>query len=46
MTKFLWTQQSNFGPSPRSGGAMAFDSDRGRLVLFGGNSGTSRLGDT
>jgi hypothetical protein len=46
MTKFLWTQQSNFGPSPRSGGAMAFDSDRGRLVLFGGNTGTSRLGDT
>ncbi len=46
MNKFLWTQQSNFGPSPRSGGAMAFDSDRGRLVLFGGNSGTSRLGDT
>ncbi len=47
MTKFLWTQQSNFGPSPRSGSAMAFDSDRKRTVLFGGRSTNNTfVGDT
>jgi hypothetical protein len=31
-----WTQIQDIGPSPRSGHAMAFDEDRGALVLFGG----------
>jgi hypothetical protein len=38
MSKFLWTQRSNFGPRPRTGSAIAFDSNRGRTVLFGGSS--------
>ena len=37
MPKFLWTQRTGFGPSPRIGCAMAFDSQRGRTVLFGGD---------
>jgi hypothetical protein len=37
MSKFLWTQRSNFGPSPRVFHALAYDSNRGRVVLFGGN---------
>jgi hypothetical protein len=36
MTRLLWTQRSDFGPSPRFGHAMAFDSNRSRVVLFGG----------
>ncbi|MCK9619126.1 MAG: kelch repeat-containing protein [Methylobacter sp.] len=43
MSKFLWAQKSNFGPSPRAGHAMAFDSKRGRMVLFGGNSDAGGL---
>jgi hypothetical protein len=47
MAKFLWTQRSNFGPSPRTTSAMAFDSTRGRAVLFGGFSlPNTRYGDT
>ena len=49
-----WTQRQDFGPSPRWGHAMAFDSERGHPVLFGGvsvppgdgNVATSVLGDT
>ena len=37
MPRFLWTQRSNFGPSPRASHAVAYDSRRGRVVLFGGN---------
>ncbi|HVE92101.1 MAG TPA: kelch repeat-containing protein [Actinomycetota bacterium] len=33
------------GPSARDAHAMAYDSDRGRTVLFGGSNGTA-LGDT
>lgn len=36
MPKPLWTNRSNFGPSPRSAAAMCFDSARNRTVLFGG----------
>jgi hypothetical protein len=32
----LWTQKQNFGPSARSGHALAFDTNRSRVVLFGG----------
>ena len=47
MNRFLWTQQSNFGPSDRGVGAMAYDSVRGRVVLFGGRSSTGQIfGDT
>jgi hypothetical protein len=46
MGKFLWTQRSDFGPGQRTSHAMTFDSQRGRTVLFGGNSGDAVLGDT
>ena len=31
-----WTQRSDIGPAPRALHAMAYDSDRGRTVLFAG----------
>ena len=34
------------GPSARSAQAMAFDSESGRTVLFGGWDGASPFGDT
>jgi hypothetical protein len=33
-----WTERQDIGPSARSGHAMSFDSDRGKIVLFGGNT--------
>jgi hypothetical protein len=36
MARLLWTQKQDMGPLPRVGHAMAHDSRRGRLVLFGG----------
>ena len=36
MAHFLWTQKQDFGPKPRTGHAMAFDSTRKKTVLFGG----------
>jgi hypothetical protein len=39
-----WTQITSSGPSPRSGGAMAYDPERRAVVLFGGSGGP--LGDT
>src|SRR5262252_1416508 len=46
--RFLWTQRSAIGPAPRASHAMAFDSKRGRVVLFGGRSveGNHFFGDT
>lgn len=42
-----WTQLSSTGPSARHGHGMAYDSARGRVVLFGGGVGASDLlGDT
>ena len=38
MPKVLWTQRANFGPSRRVNSRAAFDSKRGRVVLFGGQS--------
>lgn len=48
MSKFLWTQRSNFGPSPRAFHALAYDCNRKRVALFGGNSNQagSFFGDT
>jgi hypothetical protein len=40
-----WTQVASTGPSPREGHAMAFDSARGKTVLFGGANG-NEYGDT
>jgi hypothetical protein len=44
--EYAWTLKSTTGPSPRSGHAMAYDSARGRVVLFGGFSSGVRQGDT
>lgn len=33
-----WTQRQDIGPAPRWGHSAAFDSGRGRVVLFGGAS--------
>ena len=41
-----WTAVSNSGPGPRSGCAMAFDSSRGRTVLFGGAGNAAIYGQT
>lgn len=47
MTKILWTQRGNIGASARSASAMAFNSERSRVVLFGGSSSSDVLvGDT
>jgi len=35
-----WTLRQHFGPSPRYGHSMCYDSKRGRLVLFGGGADT------
>ena len=44
-----WTLRQDIGPGPRAQHAMAFESKRGRLVLFGGQTTTNlaiTLGDT
>jgi hypothetical protein len=42
-----WTKRSLAGaPSPRLGMAMAFDSSRGVVVLFGGRTTDQRMNDT
>lgn len=41
-----WTQRQNMGPSSRSGYSMAYDSERKRVVLFGGVGSSGYLGDT
>jgi Kelch motif len=46
LSKLLWTQRGNFGPAPRFASAMAFDSTRGRTVLFGGSGIAGRMSDT
>lgn len=38
MARFLWTKKQHTGPKPRMGQGVAFDSARGRVVLFGGDS--------
>ena len=48
MTRILWTQKQDAGPRGRAHQAMAYDSNRGRTVLFGGTGGADvgSLGDT
>jgi hypothetical protein len=43
-----WTEVQDLGPGARSGHSMAYDSVRGRVVLFGGvvGSGTGLCNDT
>jgi hypothetical protein len=42
-----WRQIQDIGPGPRQFVAMAYDSDRSRSVLFGGNGQSGGfLGDT
>jgi hypothetical protein len=47
----VWTQRQDMGPSARTQPAVAYDSQRDRMVLFGGQpfpvaAGTASLGDT
>jgi hypothetical protein len=46
MTRILWTQRQDIGPSARAGAASAFDADRSRTVLFGGRTADGANGDT
>ena len=41
-----WTHRTSSGPAPRWGHAMAYDSARGKVVLFGGHSHQVDLSDT
>ena len=41
-----WLLRSTDGPGARNHSAIAFDRDRGRLVLHGGHDGTVVFGDT
>jgi hypothetical protein len=46
MDRLLWTQIQDFGPSLRLGAGISYDSDRDRIVLFGGGAGNALLSDT
>ncbi len=53
MARLLWTQVQDFGPAPRYGHALAFDTQNSCVVLFGGNAlvtgtnaSTALAGDT
>jgi Galactose oxidase, central domain len=38
LARLLWTQKQTFGPAPRMSHALAFDSNRSRVVMFGGET--------
>ncbi len=48
MSHLFWTQVADTGTSPRNAHAMAYDSQRQRVVLFGGyaRESASLCGDT
>jgi hypothetical protein len=46
MPPVFWIQRQDIGPSARSGHAMADDTGRNRVVLFGGDAVGLPLGDT
>lgn len=46
MSQFLWTQKQDIGTAPRTGAAMAFDSVKSRVVLFGGLVSSAPSNDT
>ena len=37
MSRFLWTQIEDIGPSARFGHAITYDTVRSRSILFGGS---------
>jgi hypothetical protein len=41
MPRMFWTQKQDIGPSGREVHRMTYDSNRQRVVLFGGRAGTS-----
>ena len=41
-----WTQYEDIGPAPRSRPAMAYDSKRQRIILFGGSAGSINFNNT
>jgi hypothetical protein len=47
---YRWTASTEIGPAPRAEASIAYDPDRGRVVLFGGYNraagATERFGDT
>ena len=45
-TDNTWTQLIIDGPDPRGGHAMAYNPDKGTVLLFGGRTSTRRLDDT
>ena len=42
----FWIQRQNMRPKARRGHSMAYDSDRDRIILFGGVEISDNLGDT
>jgi|SRR5882724_3004613 len=46
MPSFFWTQKQDIGPSSRTSHGLTYDSERQRLVLFGGDPGGPPLDDT
>ena len=46
MARITWTQRQDIGPSARFGASLAFDGDRSRTVLFGGQAADDLKGDT
>ena len=46
MPSFFWTQKQDIGPSRRTSHALAYDSERTQVVLFGGDPGGPPLDDT
>lgn len=46
MPPVFWAQRQDIGPSARVGHAMVDDTVRDRVVLFGGDTGSSTLNDT
>lgn len=42
----FWMQRQNMRPRARRGHSMAYDSDRDRIILFGGVEISDNLGDT
>jgi len=45
MERWLWTQKQDIGPSPRSGHTMTYDSEKQKVLLFGGRA-VGELNDT
>jgi hypothetical protein len=46
MPLFLWTEKQDIGPSSRTSHGLAYDGERKRGVLFGGDPGGPPLDDT